>query len=103
HPRDCTFIPQHSCDPLLEAGNDIDVSATYMIEAPAFICILIPGPKGVPAILFHFIYSSTGISGYMLFNEGRTGATIFLNFLLIAKLFISLTILSLKPVLLNSG
>src|SRR5699024_12554022 len=94
------LICNHS---LIEARMTLDSSDTFMIEAPAFICILIQGSKGVPDILFHFIYSSIVISGYMLFNEGRTAATIFLNLLLIAKLFISLTIRSLKPFPLNSG
>src|SRR5699024_11965613 len=101
-PEEGNFMPVYSSHSLIEAGTTIDFSATFITCAPIFICVLIQGSKGVPSSLSQVIYSSIGISGYIPFSDGRTGATIFLKLLLTANSFIFLTIRLLKPLPLNS-
>src|SRR5699024_12056745 len=83
--------------------RDRNVTGVQTCALPILICVLIQGSKGVPSSLSQVIYSSIGISGYIPFSDGRTGATIFLKLLLTANSFIFLTIRLLKPLPLNSG
>src|SRR5690606_125941 len=102
-PVEGNFISVHSSHNSMGAGITMDFSATLMMEAPSLKCVLIQGSKGVPSSLFQPMYSSIGMSGYLDFKEGRTGATIFLKFPFIAKSLISFTMMRLNPLFLCCG